>query len=225
LRCDLHGVHFGLQPLLGAAKHLHSSQHGNLPKHHALAVDLLGHFVFDCDKKLAEMNNAAVKKAFVEGGYTPYNVNRLTRTQRLNQGLPANGNGSPSRPSPRPKPIESNPAGGNNVNGDIAGGASQKSPRPFTGLTNPVPGELYLGYWTKTKSKFAIVVLPLTGSVGVTSHASGSLHSIGLLPNAPRCFTVNKATHTITGWAKGYEDGGPLVTKREFPVVYFDHKQ
>ena len=219
LRCDQHGVHFGKQPLLGAAKHLHSTQHSNLPKHHALAIELLGHLVFDCDKDRAEVNNAVVNKAFAEG-YTPYNVNRLTRTQRLNQGLPANGNGTPPRHSTRPRAIDSTLSGTDNP-----GSASQKSPRAFTGLTNPVAGELYLGYWTKTKSKFAIMVLPLTGDLGATGVAVGTLYSIGLVSNAPRCFNVNKATHTITGWAKGYEDGGPLVTKREFPVVYFDHKQ
>lgn len=81
LRCDEHVVHFGLKPLLGAAKHLHSSQHSNLSKHHSLAVDLLGILVQDCDAEKVAKNNAMVAKAF-ENGYHPFNVNRLTRTER-----------------------------------------------------------------------------------------------------------------------------------------------
>ncbi len=49
MKCDEHGVHFGKKPLLGAAKHLHGSQHNNQQKHHTLAVELLGHWVWDCD--------------------------------------------------------------------------------------------------------------------------------------------------------------------------------
>src|SRR3569833_2827604 len=84
LRCDEHGVHFGPKPLLGAAKHLHSIQHNNLPKHHSLAIELIGHRVRDCNMELAFKNNMAVRKAFSEG-YAPFNVNRLTRQEKIQQ--------------------------------------------------------------------------------------------------------------------------------------------
>lgn len=72
LRCDQHGVHFNLNPLAGAAKHLHSAQHGHMSKERAQAVDLLGYRVIDCTNELLEKNNDMVKKAFTEEGYKPF---------------------------------------------------------------------------------------------------------------------------------------------------------
>ncbi len=155
----------------------------------------------DCNKGLAEKNNAATVKAF-ENGYVPFNINRLNKQERISQGFSFQD--SPSAPKPgRP--------------------AARKSPRSFV-ITNPTPGELYLGYWNKTGTRYPVIVFPFRGDIAITG-LQGSLASIGLLANAPRCVRVNKMTQEIEGWARGYEDGGALVTEREFPVVYFDRKQ
>lgn len=37
----------------------------------------------------------------------------------------------------------------------------------------------------------------------------------------PKCYRITE-DGDIAGWAEGYEDDGPLVTKRDFPVMYFD---
>ena len=81
-----------------------------------------------------------------------------------------------------------------------------------------------MGYWSRTKTKYAIMVLPLWGDLSVAG-LTGTLSSVGLLRgDVPRCLLVDRARGVLTGWANGYEDGGPFETKREYPVFYFDHK-
>lgn len=225
LRCDEHMVHFGLKPLLGAAKHLASVQHNHLPKHHSLAVDLLGQLVWDCDSELAAKNNAVVQRAFDKEGYTPFNINRLSKQERISQGFVAHE--SPSMPKSGGE-IDSSPSltpsTQQKTGGEIDPSPHRGGHRPFNGITNPVPGELYLGYWSKTRTRYAIMVFPFWGDISMTG-LHGTLASVGLVSNAPKCVRVSRSTQEILGWHKGYEDGGPLVTKREFPVVYFDRKQ
>ncbi|KAJ9142368.1 hypothetical protein NKR23_g7191 [Pleurostoma richardsiae] len=209
LKCDEHHVHFGLNPLHGAAKHLSSAQHRNQPKMHSLAIETLGHYVFDCDQHLAEKNNAVVKRAFKEG-YEPFNANRLTKGERISQGYEALHSLSiqttPSRHSEKGphKPV------GNNS-------------KPFMGIANPVAGELYLGYWSKTKTKYPVIVLPW-GDLRVAG-IPATLSQTSLKNNIPRCYIVDRMTQNIKGWAKAYEDDGSLVHKREFPVYYFDRNR
>ncbi len=140
-------------------------------------------------------------------------MNRLTKQDKIRQGytVPGLTNGQKIADGP----VEEH-AG--------ASAAAQKSPRLFAGISDPVPGELYLGYWSKTKTKYAIMVCPFWGDISVTG-LPGDLASIGLVANAPKCVRVRKSTQEILGWAREYEDGGALVSKREFPVVYFDRKQ
>jgi hypothetical protein len=205
LRCDEHHVHFGLSPLLGAAKHLHSAQHGNQPKAHKLAIETVGFQVIDCTREMAKMNNDVATRAFEEG-YVPFNVNRLSRAEKIEQGFL-----TPDESSKRKKRVSNAAAG------------QEEKLKPFPGLTSPVPGELYLGLWNKNKTKYPVMMFPMTGSIGITG-LPGTLASIGLLGTAPRCVRVNRRTQRVDGWAKGYEDGGPLTYKREFPVLYFDKK-
>jgi hypothetical protein len=208
LKCDEHGVHFNLNPLHGGAKHLHSSQHNNMSKEHSHAIAVLGHHVFDCDSEKATMNNAVVRKAF-EAGYKPFNRNQLTKAERLSLGFEfgletASARSTPAKPMPASLPPPQSPA----------------SASPFTGVAYPVAGELYLGFWSKSKTKYAVILLPwgdLTPAGMV-----GTLSNTGLLGNPPSCYIVDRMSQEIRGWAQGYEDGGPLVTKREFPVMYFD---
>ncbi|KAB5566240.1 hypothetical protein GE09DRAFT_1106008 [Coniochaeta sp. 2T2.1] len=213
LKCDEHGVHFNTNPLHGAAKHLHSNQHNNMSKEHALAIQELGHMVWDCNKALADKNNKAVKEAF-EKGYKPFNRNQLTKTERRSMGFPV----------PETVPARRGQTGA------AAAAAQRKKEKAATdtareastGVYYPVEGELYLGYWSKNKTRYAVMVLPW-GSLEPFG-LQDTLKETGLLSSTPKCYTVDKATREITGWAEGYEDGGRLVTKREFPVMYFDGK-
>jgi len=215
LRCDEHGVHFNLNPLHGAAKHLHSSQHGHQSKEHSLAIATLGHLVFDCDIEMAKRNNAATTKAFA-AGYKPFNRNNLSKSKRESMGLAVPE--SPPRIRKRPaKEATSAPADTSTPLRLLAPATAAKS---FPGITNPVPGELYRGYWSQNKTKYAVMVLPW-GDLSVAG-MHGTLATTGLLVKAPRCHLTDRMTQEIRGWAAGYEDGGHLVTKREFPVMYFD---
>lgn len=218
LRCDEHGVHFGRNPLLGAAKHINSIQHNNLAKKHSKAVELLGHLVLGCDASLAAKNNDAVKRAF-DAGYTTYNVNRLTITQKIGQGISVE-NKTAKR---------SFQNGGEAATNDgqytfMADKTTDKRPQTFTGITNPVPGELYLGYWAKNKTHYAIIVFPWD-DLSIAGFGGSTLTTSALLQTVPRCYRVDRMTQQIKGWAKGYEDGGQYVNKREFPVTYFDGKR
>jgi hypothetical protein len=218
LKCDEHGVHFNLNPLHGAAKHLHSEQHKHLSKEHNLAIQLLGHLVFDCDAELAEKNNAAVRKAF-EKGYKPYNRNTMTKAERLGLGAPLESE-SPTKQRP-PDQQHGAEQIHHQEQAPSSDAPKQKQIKTFTGITDPIAGELYLGYWSKDRSKYGVLVLPWgdLSTVGL----GGTLATTNLLAkNVPKCYNVDRSTQKIIGWAKGYEDDGPLITRREFPVMYFD---
>jgi hypothetical protein len=206
LKCDEHGVYFNANPLHGAAKHLHSPQHNMMSKEHSQAISVLGHLVFDCDAELAAKNNAVVKRYFEEG-HKPFNQNQLTKTERLRRGL-------------EPSPWSGKPAASQRVaKSETAKAGPGRATKTFSGITNPVQAELYLGYWSKNKTNYGVLVLPWDdlSACGLSGH----LKYTGLLSRAPKCYRIT-ADGDIAGWAEGYEDDGPLVTKRDFPVMYFD---
>src|SRR5262249_18284492 len=91
------------------------------------------------------------------------------------------------------------------------------------GIINPVVGRIYRALWKTTGAWYAVLLLP-TGSfepVGMT----GEIADTDLVTYIPTCFRSNKRAKKILGWSTGFEDGGPLVSKRRFPVMYFaaDH--
>jgi hypothetical protein len=53
----------------------------------------------------------------------------------------------------------------------------------------------------------------------------GTIADIGLLEDIPPCYRYNQRTKKVTGWQQGFEDGGPLASRRQFPVMYFDGLQ
>ncbi|KAK0615598.1 hypothetical protein B0T17DRAFT_347521 [Bombardia bombarda] len=214
LKCDEHGVHFNSNPLHGAAKHLHGAQHGHMSKERSQAVEHLGYLVFDCNTESMEKNNRAFKEAIVNG-YKVFNLNQLSKGERKSMGFSI-------ADTPVAKRV-----------GEEVGSAQQfvqarpfsstSSPRrPFTGITNPKPGEIYLGYWAQEKRNYAVLVLPVDDLKN--AGLQGTLAQTGLLEpgNAPKCYVIDKAKMSIKGWAAGYGDGGHLVQKREFPVMYYD---
>lgn len=202
LRCDEHGVHFGEHPLRGAAKHLASAQHGFMSKAHATAIETLGHRVLGCTKELADRNNHDVLKAF-KNGYRAFNANNLSQTKRAELGFP------PLDPMSHQK-------------------ATMLRKQP-AGITNPVSCRFYV---TGGELRCPVLILPWgdTSPVGL----AGTLADTGIfsevtedgqptgIPKPPKCYVYSEHAGVITGirgWAKGYEDGGPLERKREFPVL------
>ncbi|KAG4258499.1 hypothetical protein FPRO03_03453 [Fusarium proliferatum] len=74
----------------------------------------------------------------------------------------------------------------------------------------PVPNEIYLAYWRMSKNWFAVLVLPLE-----------NVEMFGLSEFMPACYDCDKHTGQV-GWKQGYENGGPLMADRQFPVMFFE---
>ncbi|KAK4176397.1 hypothetical protein QBC36DRAFT_290542 [Triangularia setosa] len=208
LRCDEHGVNFGEHPLRGAAKHLASAQHGRMSKEHTQAIRTLGWVVEGCDFKLMEMNNRMVLEAF-KNGYKPFNANQLNKTERAKKGFPLLDKHGVPISSPLSTP-----------------GARQR--KPNSGIPNPTLSGLYTGYCTADQKQHPVVVLPWDeenlNSAGLLEL---TLESAGLFSGPlPKCYVYEHddkgQVRSVKGWAEGYEDGGPLMKKREFPVLLID---
>lgn len=204
VRCDEHQVHFGFgNPVHGAAKHVHSPQHGNMEKKHDLAIEVCGHRVLGCDAELAELNNREFERAVKEDKYRVFNMNLLTKEgrRRLTDGPGEIQNDDNSHAKRRPKP-------------------PPKSPEEFA-----VPEEckFYQGFWQPTKKWYMLIILPI--------RPDGNLREVGLreklqetdlMGNIPKCYRVDRVSLQIKGWQTAYEDGGPKVPRRDYPVMFFD---
>ncbi|KAI0114278.1 hypothetical protein F4776DRAFT_666946 [Hypoxylon sp. NC0597] len=94
-----------------------------------------------------------------------------------------------------------------------------KTTSTFKGIVSPIVGEIYKIQIGPIKTGYAAVILP-TGDfreIGI----SRSIHDTCLAKSIPACYRYDEHTMKILGWKKDYDDGGPRVTSREFPVMYF----
>lgn len=210
VRCDQHQVHFNNgNPIHGAAKHVHSPQHGHLEKRHDLAMEICGHLVLDCNAELAELNNREFERALKEDKYQVFNMNLLTKEgrRRLTDG-PAHSVDAVGSPSNTAMVAKKNP----------------KSPtKPDSVVTRPEECKFYLGFWAPTKKWYMLIVLPI--------RPDGSLREVGLreklqqtdlMSNVPKCYRSDRISLRIVGWQPAYSDGGAKADKREYPVMFFD---
>ncbi|KAJ9139441.1 hypothetical protein NKR23_g7885 [Pleurostoma richardsiae] len=206
LRCDKH-MHFGRGPLKGAVQHLKIPQHGRLGATYEEAIKLLGVRVLNCNSEMADRNNQAFLNALDEG-YTPFRAGDVVAKVQSGR------NPSPARPV---QPQDKVPRG-NNVSdvwpGTETGRQRQNSPA-FEGVTDPAVGEIYRTFCKITSTWQAAVRLP-TGDFDVVG-MSGSLADPGLARYIPVCY--RSQGRKLFGWADGYEDGGPDITKRKFPFM------
>ncbi|KAH7129915.1 hypothetical protein B0J13DRAFT_133587 [Dactylonectria estremocensis] len=72
--------------------------------------------------------------------------------------------------------------------------------------------------------RVTVLVLPTIPVEGAVYHdLPGRIEDddIGLLKDVPECYDINPQTGHFKLHA-GYEDAGPSVTERQFPVVFFD---
>lgn len=191
LECKEHGQHFTNDPILGAAKHLATAAHGNLPRKHELAVSILGTLVKNCTPARVEMNNEVAQEAFDQGLGIPVTIKRPNRP-RFDGGIA------------EPRAV-------------IPGHPHTRSSQVVSGIRNPKAGEIYAAYWKSSRSFYPVLILPW----GSFQHIGfkGTLLDTGLLDDTPSCYAADGETGE---WAEGYEEGGALVSKRQFPVVYFD---
>ncbi|KAK4074643.1 hypothetical protein Purlil1_12920 [Purpureocillium lilacinum] len=83
---------------------------------------------------------------------------------------------------------------------------------------NLTPGDVYL-VWEQSEGWSAVLLLPTNdpNNDGV----SATFENLGLPANPPVCYVFDRRSNTYK-WRRGYEDGGPHVTKRFYPVMYLD---
>jgi len=202
LKCDEHGVHFNANPLAGAAKHLHSAQHGNMSKERAQAVEILGYQVIDCTKELSIINNDRFVKLLETKEYQPVNMNQASKTMRRSMGFKDTPDAAPSKVASEPPsllPRHSRGRGGT-----------------FSGITDAKAGKLYLGYWRTDKKYYPVMILPW-GNLS-SAGMNGSLSETGLFDGVvPKCYRFDPITKQIAGWNPEVHE-----YKREFPGLYFD---
>lgn len=96
----------------------------------------------------------------------------------------------------------------------------KKNKNTFKGVVDPTVGGIYKIDQGFRKSSYAGVLLPIGdfGAIGI----SKSLYDTSLRRSIPSCYIYNKTIKEILGWEKDYDDGGPRVMDRKFPVMSFD---
>lgn len=102
----------------------------------------------------------------------------------------------------------------------------------FLGVTEPVVGEIYQGFYKDAKYQGWWMCTPLPWDswereIGIKY----STQQANLFKDLPDCYTTDrvrakakgrKMKSVITGWKKGFESGGPRARERVFPVLFFD---
>ncbi|KAK7221632.1 hypothetical protein V2G26_009635 [Clonostachys chloroleuca] len=86
-------------------------------------------------------------------------------------------------------------------------------------VADPLVGELYLVSWPGA-NWYAGLVLPFENLSRFGLHVDFEM--AGLLETRPACFRYDGENKKFLGWVDGYEDGGPMVSQRTFPVFYLD---
>ncbi len=200
LCCDEHSVHFGANPLQGSSKHLNGKKHGYQRKDFDLAVQMLGILVLNCDAEKAKQNNLMFGRAW-DAGYRPLGAHgpKASRTLEKTQDGTSHDRQS-SVPTTTP--------------------ARQEKPKCFEGVTEPTVGEIYRVWYKPKHAYYSALMLP-TGSFDPVGMAGG-ISETGLASCVPACYHSARKTKVILGWAEGYEDGGPRVHRRRFPMMFFD---
>ncbi|KAH8659671.1 hypothetical protein BGZ61DRAFT_284168, partial [Ilyonectria robusta] len=103
--------------------------------------------------------------------------------------------------------------------GQPADDSSRRQHEDFDAVIHPTPGEIYLAYWEMSRNWSPVLLLPQDrlDNVGVPD----TLEGLGLMDHVPKCYVYDQRMKKFK-WQEAYENGGPLVAKREFPVMYFD---
>ncbi|KAL6402657.1 hypothetical protein AUP68_14111 [Ilyonectria robusta] len=208
LRCDKHDINFKNHPIKGAAKHLGGKQHGRMSRKPSVAIKHLGVKVLNCNKILAEKNNVAALEALQKEHKHP--TADMVDNEPKGDLIPTSVYKAPAR-----KTQESQGRAGKALPTD---GSSQQV-TDVEVITEPIPGEFYLAYRKGSTDRCPVLLLPLghLDNVGVPD----AVEILGLIDSVPACYVYNQSANDLV-WQEGYEDGGPLVAKRQFPVMYLD---
>lgn len=119
-------MNFGDNPFTSAGCHIDSEAHGCIPRSYESCISELGVLVLDCTLKRAKRNNKAYREV-LKGGYEPKQWNtKLGRPHRS-----------------RTARIRKH--GSTGTKSDHTGSRPTELVKPFEGIVNPVPGEVYQG--------------------------------------------------------------------------------
>ena len=198
IRCEECDKEFlNRNPLVSAGAHIAGKQHGKA-KDGPAVIEHCGFEVRGCTEALAKQNNAAAVEARAKNAANEDAEYGYSEEDDFSDLFAAAG-ARPRQHSPSAR--------------------GRKSHRGSEAILDPVPGEIYTGFWTKLKRPYAVLLLP-----------SKDLHKIGIpdsfenlfeLDKIPKCRTYNRKTGEL-GWAEGYDLGEAHVRQRKFPVLFFD---
>lgn len=229
VKCEQHSLHFTLNPVAGAARHLNGSSHGLPDRNRDSAVKALGYRVLDCDETQVRLHNEIVEKAYANG-YKPlgFKGNRLeiNRRKRQSNGQVAKGASASCATNSGPTQEKEATLGRPSTE---SGRETKDASSPQSAITNPKTFHIYYGHWKVNGCKkgeiYPVMILGWDDQTG-SGLKDTDLHDTGLLKKTshpPNCYSYD--SRKIVGWAPGYEDGGPKVELRRFPVMFFDQSQ
>ncbi|KAI1406855.1 hypothetical protein F5Y13DRAFT_148688 [Hypoxylon sp. FL1857] len=184
------------------------------------------------------MNNDVADEAYANGYRPPISKSKY-RSNKRREKQQKDGR-EPARPSPS---YADNSASGS-AQGIVATtqkaeglleldtpSSQQKSPDSWNGITNPKTFNIYYGHWKDNVHQddgdriYPVMILGWDRQNG-SGLKDTDLNDTGLLKKnsqPPSCYVYN--ANKIVGWAPGYEDDGPKIRSRKFPVMFFDESQ
>ncbi|KAJ3542217.1 hypothetical protein NM208_g4213 [Fusarium decemcellulare] len=223
IRCEEHAYEFRDYPLIAAAAHIGGKKHGRKPRDHGTVIKLLGVEVLGCNKTLAEQNNLVARNAFKSRGkraIANYNRPEVLPSQRSTTQIGTTiqvcqENVSASTPASKPTESNNHPV----LQPEVTEQNSSSRSLTLKAATYLKPGQIYCVYDKDSNKWVAALLLPMKNlhDIGVPS----SIKNLGLLRSLPLCYLYDSQSETFL-WNEGYEDEGPRVTGRQYPVMFFD---
>ncbi|KAI1453336.1 hypothetical protein F4805DRAFT_470139 [Annulohypoxylon moriforme] len=231
LKCEQHGLRFTRNSVQGAAKHLNGNGHGCTNRNRDHAVRTLGYLVTDCDENLAKLNNQVAEEAYANGYKPPFPRSKKQRDpSKVSKKKHVRGLGISDGPSVS-HTANLVPGSARGISSTPNEAITGKSLDSWDGITHPKVFHIYYGRWKddslgkKAHQIYPVMILGWDSQNG-SGLKDSDLNATGLLKKKakpPNCYTYD--SRKITGWAPGYEDGGPKVKFRKFPVMFFDESQ
>lgn len=192
--CAQHNMHFKMHALIAGAKHVNGSLHGTLNKEYSTALIEIGYYIPDCNKERARSHNAEVQEK-LDNGYKP--CNRLEAKMKAKR-LALSDRASHIPPKPK---------------------ASART--KCHSIIKPKPFHVYYCYFEK--QYWACLILGWDKQMdGCPYKTLEETRLFRKKAQPPECYL--HTSKKILGWEEGYEDGGPKIDLREFPIMYFDGK-
>ncbi|OTA96256.1 hypothetical protein M434DRAFT_28118 [Hypoxylon sp. CO27-5] len=239
LKCEKHGLRFTRNAIQGAAKHLSGLNHGFPDRNREVALRTLGYLVVDCNESLAKLNNSVADKAYANGYKPPSsksknrpNKGRETQEKERRELLKPSWSDTVNsvRASSQGLDLTLKTSEIEEVLESGTPSSHQKPANSWNGITHPKTFHIYYGHWKVSLHRKDDRIYPVMILGWDNQNGSGlkdtDLNATGLLKKnsqPPNCYIYD--SNRIIDWAPGFEDGGPKVRSRKFPVMFFDESQ